>query len=146
MSRKVVQIVASVALIGGSLTYLLSTSMSEQIEYYHGADAVIVNRAELSGQRFRMGGLVVKDSIFQKKGTLDYQFQVRPLPQMLEHPEAADRSVTVRYMGVVPDTFKDDAEVIVSGTLQQDGVFTATDLLAKCPSKYEAREKNAGTY
>jgi cytochrome c-type biogenesis protein CcmE len=65
---------------------------------------------------------------------------------MLKHPEFANSTVTVRYEGVVPDTFKDDAEVIVTGTLGSDGVFQASDLLAKCPSKYEAEMKSKGTY
>ncbi len=65
---------------------------------------------------------------------------------MVKHPEAADKTVTVRYTGIVPDNFKDDAEVIVTGTLGSDGVFTGTEVLAKCPSKYEAEEKNNGTY
>ncbi len=145
MSRKVIQILISVILIGGSLTYLMSTSMSEQIEYFHPADAVIVRAEELAGQRIRMGGFVLKDSILQKKGTLEYQFRVRPVPGMMKHPEAKDRTITVRYTGLVPDTFKDEAEVVVTGSVE-NGTFIATDLLAKCPSKYEAAEKNAGTY
>lgn len=145
MSRKVIQILVSVLLIGGSLTYLLSTSMSEQIEYFHPADAVIVRSAELQGQRIRMGGFVVKDSILQKKGTLEYQFEVQPIAAMMKHPEAMNETITVRFTGIVPDTFKDDAQVIVSGAVEGD-TFQATDLLAKCPSKYEAAEKNAGEY
>ena len=46
----------------------------------------------------------------------------------------------------MPDTFKDDAEVIVAGQVQPDGSFEAQELIAKCPSKYEAAEKNQGTY
>ena len=140
------KITASVILIGGSLTYLLSTSMSEQMEFFHPADVVIVKTEELKGQRMRMGGHVVKGSIAQKTGTLDYIFEVKPIAGMLKHPEAANKSITVRYSGVVPDTFKDDAEVIVTGSLGQDGTFIAKDLLAKCPSKYEAQAKNEGTY
>lgn len=146
LGRKAIQIGVSAALIGGSLTYLLSSSLSEEMEYFHPADAVMVKSAELTGQRIRMGGFVLKDSILQKKGTLEYQFEVKPVPQMLKYPEVANKTLTVRYAGVVPDTFKDDAEVIVSGKLGEDGVFHATDLLAKCPSKYEAEEKQKGTY
>ena len=146
LGRKGIQIAVSALLIGGSLTYLLSNSLSEEMEYFHPADAVMVKRAELTNQRIRMGGFVLKDSILQKKGTLEYQFEVKPVPQMLKYPEVANQTMTVRYAGVVPDTFKDDAEVIVSGKLGEDGVFHATDLLAKCPSKYEAEEKTKGTY
>lgn len=146
MSRKVIQILFSVALIGTSLTYLITNTMSEEMEYFHPADVVIAKGASLQGERFRLGGHVVKNSIFQKPGTQEYQFSVKPIPQMMKHPEAADKSVIVRYTGFPPDTFKDDAEVIATGTLQSDGTFVATELLAKCPSKYEAEEKNKGTY
>lgn len=146
MSRKVIQILFSIILIGGSLTYLISNTMSEEMEYFHPADVVIAKGDTLMGERFRMGGHVVKDSIFQKPGTQEYQFSVKPIPEMMKHPEARDGKIIVRYTGFPPDTFKDDAEVIATGTLQSDGTFVATALLAKCPSKYEAEEKNKGTY
>ena len=116
------------------------------MEYFYPADVVIATGPKLVGERFRLGGHVVKDSIFQKPGTQEYQFSVKPIPEMMKHPEAKDKSIVVRFTGFPPDTFKDDAEVIATGTLQANGTFTATDLLAKCPSKYEAEEKNKGTY
>ena len=49
----------------------------------------------------------------------------------------------VTYTGTVPDTFTDanDIEVVVEGRLQRDGVLHATDVLAKCGSRYEAAPK-----
>jgi cytochrome c-type biogenesis protein CcmE len=44
--------------------------------------------------------------------------------------------VPVRYAGTVPDTFKDRAEVVLKGQLK-DGSFQATEISAKCPSKYQ---------
>ncbi len=46
----------------------------------------------------------------------------------------------VSYRGIVPDTFTDanDIEVIVEGRLGRDGVFHATEVFAKCGSRYEA--------
>ncbi len=43
----------------------------------------------------------------------------------------------VSYNGVVPDTFDRAVEVVAEGKLNSDGSFTATNLLAKCPSKYD---------
>ena len=50
------------------------------------------------------------------------------------------RTYPVTYRGLVPDTFTDanDIEVIVEGRLGRDGVFRATEVLAKCGSRYEA--------
>ncbi len=46
----------------------------------------------------------------------------------------------VTYTGLVPDTFTDasNIEVIVEGKYGRDGVFHATEVLAKCGSRYEA--------
>ncbi len=49
-------------------------------------------------------------------------------------------SIPVSYHGIIPDTFVDQAPVVVEGRLQDDGTFVAHTLLAKCPSKYEAAE------
>jgi cytochrome c-type biogenesis protein CcmE len=51
----------------------------------------------------------------------------------------------VAYHGIIPDTFVDDAAVVVEGQLQDDGTFRAHTLLAKCPSKYEAAEVEGAT-
>lgn len=54
------------------------------------------------------------------------------------------RAYPVTYRGLVPDTFTDasDIEVIVEGRLMRDGVFHATEVLAKCGSRYEAAVKS----
>jgi cytochrome c-type biogenesis protein CcmE len=51
-----------------------------------------------------------------------------------------DKQFEVTYVGIVPDTFTDanDIEVIVEGKYGRDGVFRATEVLAKCGSRYEA--------
>jgi cytochrome c-type biogenesis protein CcmE len=50
------------------------------------------------------------------------------------------RALDVRYRGVVPDAFKDGAEVVVEGRF--DGrTFTASRLFAKCPSKFETEDE-----
>ncbi len=58
--------------------------------------------------------------------------------------DSPSHTLPVTYTGVVPDTFKPGAEVIVEGSPQSDGVFRAATLMTKCPSKYqkENREKN----
>lgn len=52
----------------------------------------------------------------------------------------------VTYVGLVPDTFTDEneIEVIVEGTYGRDGLFRATEVLAKCGSRYEAVIEEAG--
>ena len=45
------------------------------------------------------------------------------------------------YRGIAPDTFNDSVEVVVEGRIQHDGVIHATDVLAKCGSRYESVPK-----
>lgn len=151
MTGHTTKIVLSVLLILGAGGYLLADTLDnpDTLTYFHGADEVIVKPDAYVGQKIRLGGHVEKGSIMQKPGTLEFQFEVQPVnkPGMLKHPEALGKTIVVRYTGVVPDTFKDDAEVIVTGKLQADKqMFIASELLAKCPSKYEAEEKSSGTY
>lgn len=57
---------------------------------------------------------------------------------------SAQGALAVEYASLeTPDLFKDGAEVVVEGKLGPSGTFHATNLLAKCPSKFEAaaREK-----
>jgi len=52
-----------------------------------------------------------------------------------------DGRITVRHSGPKPDTFRDGAEVVAKGKLTDENgqpVFVARELMAKCPSKYEA--------
>ena len=44
----------------------------------------------------------------------------------------------VEYDKVLPDTFNEDVEVVVEGRFDENGVFQATMVLAKCGSRYEA--------
>jgi cytochrome c-type biogenesis protein CcmE len=74
---------------------------------------------------------VVDKSLEKRPGTLDYRFKV----------QSNGHIVTATYTGVVPDNFKDGAEVVMKGTLGPNG-FTVDDrngIMAKCPSKYEAK-------
>jgi len=51
----------------------------------------------------------------------------------------------VMYSGIVPDTFKDEAEVVLKGRLESDGFHVDPNgVMAKCPSKYQP-SKNAST-
>lgn len=80
------------------------------------------------GRTVRVEGLVAPDSIANRPGTREYRFRVTR-----NHAE-----LPVRYEGIVPDTFANCAGVTVRGKLQANGVFEADEIVAKCPSRYEA--------
>ena len=83
----------------------------------------------------KMGAKVVPGSIRRDQANRQVDFQVSD----------GVKSYPVTYRGLVPDTFTDanDIEVIVEGRLGRDEVFHATEVLAKCGSRYEAAYKEA---
>ena len=95
--------------------------------YYLTPTELLARGEEAYNDEVRLSGTVVDGTIERDAGNV-YRFTV-----------ADDDGVTIPvvYKGVVPDTFKEDAEVVVEGELTTDGIFEANNLLAKCPSKYE---------
>lgn len=84
----------------------------------------------------RIAGFVLDGSIQKEAGGLAVSFVLRDQPGRHRLPVRFDaRSAG----GRIPDTFTDSSQVVVAGKLDPQGVFQATQLLAKCPSKYQAR-------
>lgn len=136
MSKKTTRAVASVAVLFGALTMLLYTTVSSGAQYYKHVDEVMVNPGEWYGKNLQVHGYVVDKSIEQRPGTLEYRFKLR----------SGDYQVLAHYTGFVPDTFKDGAEVVITGTLGPEGFQVVRNgVTAKCPSKYEATGPTAST-
>ena len=129
MSHKAAKIgVTSLVLVlafGG----LMYSTLSEGTEYYKHVDEVLANPQDWQGKRLQVHGFA-KD-VRQKPGTLEYRFDV----------ENNGKVIRAYYTGIAPDTFKNDAEVVIKGTLQPDGSFIVNEdgIMAKCPSKYEPK-------
>ena len=70
------------------------------------------------------------NSIERTRNGLDYRFKV----------QSNGYTVNASYKGVVPDTFNNDAEVVLKGTLSPDGFAVVPNgVMAKCPSKYQPK-------
>jgi cytochrome c-type biogenesis protein CcmE len=126
MSKKATRAIVSAIILGSTLVLLLVVTMRGNTQYYMKVDEVMPQAEEWYGKGLQLHGYVVERSIKRRPNTLDYQFQVRN----------GDSMVLAHYTGIVPDTFKDGAEVVVKGKLAADG-FHANEIMAKCPSKYE---------
>lgn len=94
-----------------------------------------LNQPATETEGFRVNGRVVEGSIVRAVSGEDVSFVMSD----------GTSSLTVAYHGVIPDTFVDDAEVVVEGGMRNDGTFEAHMMLAKCPSKYEAAEDASET-
>jgi cytochrome c-type biogenesis protein CcmE len=90
----------------------------------------------------QLHGYVVPGSRMRKPDTLDWKFKVQNFPARSGEP---GHVVDAYYTGIVPDTFKDEAEVVLKGQLGPNGFQVGKDgVVAKCPSKYEAAASQAG--
>ena len=129
MSPKFVKIALTVLVLGAAFGGLFYTTLAEGTEYYKHVDEVMVSPQPWYGKRLQLHGYVTKDSIRRKRESLDYRFTI----------ENKGQTVTASYSGVVPDTFKDGAEVVLKGRLGPHGFDVEPDgVMAKCPSKYNA--------
>ncbi|HEY8549703.1 MAG TPA: cytochrome c maturation protein CcmE [Vicinamibacterales bacterium] len=130
MSQKTAKIGITSVVLVGALVGLLWSTLSEGTEYYKRVDEVMQAPEQWYGKRLQLHGFVVQDSILRRRDSLDYKFTI----------QNNGHAVPATYRGIVPDTFKGGAEVVVKGTLGPDGfVVEPNGVMAKCPSKYEAR-------
>jgi cytochrome c-type biogenesis protein CcmE len=130
MKHKAVKIGLTSLVLILSFGGLLYSTLSEGTEYYKHVDEVMGQPDGWYGKKLQLHGYVVPNSILKRKNSLEYRFQVQSNGQI----------VSATYNGVVPDTFKDDAEVVLKGTLSPEGFHvTPNGVMAKCPSKYEAK-------
>ena len=130
-------------LIGGGMIlatvgYLMASGIKETGVYYLTPSelaAKIETDRSFYNVGMKMGARVVKGSIQRDVASQTITFRVTD----------GTRSYPVVYRGLAPDTFTDEADVVVEGRLQRDGTFRATTLLAKCGSRYEAAPQQSGT-
>jgi cytochrome c-type biogenesis protein CcmE len=126
MKQKAVKVGLTSLVLAVAFGGLLYSTMGEATSYYKHVDEVMTQPEQWYGKNLQLHGFAKQ--ITRKPSSLEYRFQV----------ESNGQIVTATYKGVVPDTFKDDAEVVIKGTLTEHG-FTVepNGIMAKCPSKYE---------
>jgi cytochrome c-type biogenesis protein CcmE len=128
MSAKAIKIAVTCLVLAGALGGLMYTTLSEGTEYYIHVDEVMKDQSAWRNKKLQLHGFVA--DLRQRPDSLDYKFHVRYNGQVIE----------ARYTGVVPDTFKNDSEVVLKGQLQADGFAVEPNgVMAKCPSKYNAQ-------
>ena len=124
MSHKAAKIGLTSLVLALAFGGLLYSTLGESAQYYKHVDEVMVQPDAWYGNPLQIHGFA--KNIGRKRDTLEYRFEMHNNGQV----------VLASYTGIVPDTFKNDAEVVLQGTLSPDG-FHATEMMAKCPSKYE---------
>ena len=118
---------------------LMWSTLQDGTEYFKHVDEVMVNPTAWEGKPLQLHGYVVPGSIMKRQDTLEYKFKVQNNPI---RDVNQGHVVEVSYTGIVPDTFKGEAEVVLRGKLTTNGFHTDPGgVTAKCPSKYEAQAR-----
>lgn len=143
-------------LVGGVLmlaavVFLIVTNLTSQQEYFMTINELMSRQGELAGRNLRVSGVVIGDTIEYDGQTLSFTVAHIPdsaaeiddeggLAEVLHqavNEEGTARVQVVLYDQPMPDLLQHEAQAIVTGTLGDDGVFYADELLLKCPTRYE---------
>ena len=117
-------IVAGVAALGVATALVLNAFQSNMV-FYLTPTQVATNEAPRD-RAFRVGGLVEEGSLVREKDALTVRFKVTDTA----------RTIPVVYTGILPDLFKEGKGVIAQGRVGADGIFRATEVLAKHDENY----------
>lgn len=136
MAKKNNTAVYAVALVlfMGGLGYLIFSGLTQDSVYFlNVAEALAEDRTQIRSAR--LFGKVSPENLDIVDGKLGASFD------LIDKMEDG-KSLRVDFKGALPDTFKEDVEVIVEGGFTPDGnTFVAKTLVTKCPSKYEEQSR-----
>lgn len=136
ISRQQLRIGIASVIILGTISYLAYTGAASSKSYYVTVAEMQAMGAKAYQSHLRVEGFVKPETI-QASGT-HVTFVLTEFESHNPKATPNPRSIVVNYQGTEPppDTFKGDAQALAIGTYGHDGVFHATQLQAKCASKY----------
>ncbi len=106
-------------------TILVTNAFRSNLVFFFSPTQVENGEAPKSGN-FRIGGLVEQGSLKRLPDGLRVQFKVTDTA----------KSMLVEYKGILPDLFKEGKGVVAEGAFNQEGLFVATQVLAKHDENY----------
>ena len=112
-------VVASVAVAAG----LVLNAFQSNLVFFYSPSQVVAKEAPV-GRTFRIGGMVQEGSV--KRNGTEVQFAVTDTAQTMQ----------VKYVGILPDLFKEGKGVVAQGQVGADGLFVAREVLAKHDENY----------
>ncbi len=126
--RLILVIAALLAIVGAGL--IAAWTLRNQANYFYLPEQMAAEPPSV-GQAVRLGGMVRPGSIMMLPDGVTVNFMVTG---------NTDDAIPVRYSGILPDLFVEGSGVVAEGSLGADGVFLASNLLAKHDENYVPRE------
>jgi cytochrome c-type biogenesis protein CcmE len=139
-------------MILAAVVYLIFSATSASAERFMTIDEMLAEGPAIVGDSIRITGAVIGDTIQYDPATLTLTFEVAHAPADFQEIEEQGglakvlydavndptrNRVKIIYIGVKPDLLRTEAQAIMAGTLDENGVFHATELLLKCPTRYQ---------
>lgn len=125
LRRQRLIIVLLVLLGTGSAIGLATYALRKNIDLFYPPAELVAGKAPV-GKNIRAGGMVVKGSLVRSTDSLRVTFDITDFKS----------TVKVVYTGILPDLFAEGQGVVARGALDADGVFQATEVLAKHDENY----------
>ena len=119
-------ILVSMLVIGlGTGIGLVLLALNENINLFF-TPSQVANGEVPANQRFRIGGMVTKDSVEKLDGELTVRFKLND----------SAKEVQLEYAGILPDLFREGQGIVAEGKLNNEGIFIADQVLAKHDENY----------
>jgi cytochrome c-type biogenesis protein CcmE len=125
--QKRLAVIGGLALVLAIATTLILVALRDQIVFFY-SPSELQERTVAAGTPMRLGGLVKEGSIVQRGEINDFVVT------------DGGAEMPVRYVGILPDLFRDGQGVVAEGTMGSNGVFAASNVLAKHDENYMPKE------
>ena len=136
-SRRHIGLLLGLVVMGGAILFVVFSGFKQAAVYSKGVDELLKDKSRFESRTVRVLGTLVSGTLARRSDPCEYRFKMQKNQAVM----------TVLYpQCVVPDTFRDvpgvNVEVTAEGQISADGTFHASQIMAKCPSKYEMRGKS----
>jgi cytochrome c-type biogenesis protein CcmE len=122
--KRIAMIAGGLAALGAAAAFVLA-AFRENLVFFYTPTEVEAQKAP-QGRAFRIGGMVVPGSVKRQADGVTVRFVVTDTA----------KNVPVVYKGILPDLFKEGKGVVTQGRLGADGLFYASEVLAKHDENY----------
>ena len=122
--KRILLILGGLAILAVAATLVLNAFRSNLV-FFFSPTQVAAGEAP-QGRSFRIGGMVKEGSLQRQADGVTMRFVVTD----------TEKEMTVAYKGILPDLFREGKGVVAQGRLGGDGVFTASEVLAKHDENY----------
>ena len=122
--KRILLILGGLAVLAVAATLVLNAFRSNLV-FFFSPTQVAAGEAP-KGRSFRIGGMVKEGSLQRQADGVTMRFVVTD----------TEKEMTVAYKGILPDLFREGKGVVAQGRLGDDGVFTASEVLAKHDENY----------